>query len=115
MANCVGDPLPGGFDQTIDQWFDPTAFAPTTAFTYGNCGINSVRGPGFKSTNFSVFRSIPIGGARRAEFRWEVFNLFNNVNYGLPGSSVDSPTTFGRITSTVGSPREMQLAVKFYF
>ncbi len=115
VANCVGNPLPDGFDQTIDQWFDPTAFAPTTSFRYGNCGINSVRGPGFKSTNFSIFRSIPFGGPRRAEFRWEVFNLFNNVNYGLPGTNVDSPTTFGRITGTVGSSREMQLAVKFYF
>ncbi|MCU0256326.1 MAG: hypothetical protein MUF60_06260, partial [Vicinamibacterales bacterium] len=82
---------------------------------FGNCGINSVRGPGFKSTNLSVFRSIPMGGARRAELRWEVFNLFNNVNYGLPGANVDSPTTFGKISSTVGFPREMQLAVKFYF
>ena len=111
----LGDPLPSGFNQTIDQWFDPTAFAPTTAFTYGNCGINTVRGPSFKSTNFSLFRSIPIGAARRIELRWEVFNLFNDVNYGLPGSNVDSPTTLGVITSTNGSPREMQLAVKFYF
>jgi hypothetical protein len=115
VANCVGNPVPDGFDQTIEHWFDPTAFAPTRNLTYGNCGINTVRGPGFKSTNFSLFRSIPIAGARRVELRWEVFNLFNDVNYGLPGSNVDSPTTLGVITSTNGSPREMQLAVKFYF
>lgn len=113
VANCVGNPVPD--DQTIDSWILLSAFAPTTSFTYGNCGINSVRGPSFKATNFSIFRSIPLGGARRAELRWEVFNLFNDVNYGLPGSSVDNSTTFGRITSTTGSPREMQLAVKFYF
>lgn len=113
VANCVGNGIPD--EQTIDQWVLLSGFAPTTAFTYGNCGINSVRGPGFKATNFSVFRSLPMGGTRRAELRWEVFNLFNNVNYGGPGLNVDSPTTFGRITSTVGSPREMQLAVKFYF
>ncbi len=113
VANCVGNPVPD--DQTIDNWILLSAFAPTAPFTYGNCGINSVRGPGFKATNFSVFRSIPMGGARRLELRWEVFNLFNNVNFSLPGSNVDNPTTFGKITSTVGSPREMQLAVKFYF
>ena len=115
VANCIGDPLPDGFEQTIDRWFDPAAFTTTRSFTYGNCGINTVRGPSFKSTNFSLFRSIPIGAARRIELRWEVFNLFNDVNYGLPGSSVDSPTTFGVITSTTGSAREMQLAIKFYF
>ncbi len=115
VANCVGNPLPKGFDQTIDQWFDPTAFADNTPFTYGNCGVNTMRGPGFKSVNFSVFRSILMGGNRRAEFRWEVFNLFNTVNYGLPGSNVASPATFGKISSSTGSPREIQLAVKFYF
>jgi hypothetical protein len=115
VANCVGTAVPKGFNQTIDQWFDTTAFAPTTSFNYGNCGINTVRGPGFSSVNFSAFRSVPMGAARRVELRWEVFNLLNTVNYGLPGSNVDSPGNFGRISSSTGSPREMQLAVKFYF
>ena len=65
--------------------------------------------------NFSAFRSFPVGPSRRLELRWEVFNLLNTVNYGLPGSNVNNPGTFGRISSSTGSPREMQLAVKFYF
>jgi hypothetical protein len=114
-ANCVGDPVPDGFDQTIDHWMDINAFAALDPFTYGNCGYNSVRGPGFKSTNLSLFRSFPFGTSNRVEFRLETFNLFNNVNFGFPAASVASPAAFGRITSTIGTPREMQLAVKFYF
>ena len=38
-ANCVGDAVPDGFDQTLDAWFDINAFRATDAFTYGNCGI----------------------------------------------------------------------------
>ncbi|MBA2302961.1 MAG: TonB-dependent receptor [Acidobacteria bacterium] len=113
-ANCTGDAVPDGFDQTIDRWFDTAAFAVPAAFTYGNCGYNSVRGPGFKNTNMSVFRSFPRGN-QRLEFRLEVFNVFNWVNYGFPASSVSNPTTFGRITSSLGDPREMQMAIKFYF
>jgi hypothetical protein len=113
-ANCVGDPLPDGFEQTLDAWFDITAFRATSDFTYGNCGINTMRGPRSKSMNLSIFRSVPIGG-QRLEFRVETFNLFNWVNYGLPASSVSNLNTFGRITSTQGDPREIQLAVKFYF
>jgi hypothetical protein len=113
-ANCVGDPVPDGFDQTIDHWMDINAFAALDPFTYGNCGYNSVRGPGFKSTNLSLFRSFPFG-SNRIEFRLETFNLFNNVNFGFPAASIASPASFGRITSTIGTPREMQLAVKFYF
>ena len=45
----------------------------------------------------------------------ETFNLFNWVNFGFPASSVSNLNTFGRITSTLGDQREIQLAVKFYF
>jgi hypothetical protein len=114
-ANCIGDPVPDGFDQTLDAWMDINAFAPTDPFTFGNCPANSVRGPGFKSMNLSVFRSVPVGNERRLELRIETFNLFNWVNYGFPAANISNPNTFGRITSTLGDPREMQLAVKFYF
>jgi len=114
-ANCVGDPYPEGFEPTVDAWFNTAAFAEPTSFTYGNCGVNGMRGPGFKAVNFSLFRSVPLPGNRRIEFRWETFNLFNWVNYANPGANVSQPASFGKITSTFGDPREMQLAVKFYF
>lgn len=114
-ANCVGDPVPSGFNQTLDSWMDPAAFAPTTARTYGNCANNTVRGPGSKSMNLSVFRSINLGAARRAEVRVETFNLFNWVNYGFPAANISNLGTFGKITSSIGDQREIQLALKFYF
>jgi hypothetical protein len=113
-ANCGGNPVPGNFEQTIDHWFDTTAFSEPAAFTYGNCGPNSVIGPGSKSMNLSLFRSIPWNG-RRIELRAESFNTFNWVNYGRPGQSVSNAATFGRISTTQGDPRELQFAVKFYF
>ncbi|MCA1584800.1 MAG: hypothetical protein LC791_08530, partial [Acidobacteria bacterium] len=114
-ANCTGEALPDGFDQTLDTWFDVTAFSATAARAYGSCGSNTVRGPGYKSMNMSLFRTIPLPGERRAELRVETFNLFNWANFGFPGSSVSNLTSFGRITSSLGDPREVQLAVKFYF
>ena len=114
-ANCIGDPVPSGFEQTLDHWMDPNAFAPTTARTYGNCANNTVRGPGSKSMNLSVFRSFNFGDNRRAEVRVETFNLFNWVNYGFPAANISNLGTFGRITSSIGDQREVQLALKFYF
>ncbi|MEY4636270.1 MAG: hypothetical protein RJA55_2068 [Acidobacteriota bacterium] len=114
-ANCVGEAVPDGFDQTLNSWMDPKAFAPTTTRTYGNCANNTVRGPGSKSMNLSLFRSIKLGGEKRAEFRLETFNLFNWVNYGFPAANISNLGTFGRITSSVGDQRELQLALKFYF
>jgi hypothetical protein len=114
-ADCIGDPLPDGFDRSRDSWFDTSAFAEPADFTFGNCGINTMRGPGRKSMNMSLFKVVPIGGDRRVEFRIETFNTFNWVQWGNPGSSVSNPGTFGRITGTVHQPRELQLALKFYF
>jgi len=114
-ANCVGDAVPMGFDQTINSWMDPAAFTPTTARTYGNCANNTVRGPESKSMNLSLFRSLKFGTGKRAEIRVETFNLFNWVNYGLPAANISNLGTFGRITSSVGDQREVQLALKFYF
>ena len=64
--------------------------------------------------NVSVFRII-VFGERRVEFRIETFNLFNWVNFGFPAANISNLGTFGRITSTMGDQREIQLAVKFYF
>jgi hypothetical protein len=114
-ANCIGEAVPDGFNQTLDSWMDPNAFAPTTVRTYGNCANNTVRGPGSKSMNLSVFRSINVGANKRAEFRIETFNLFNWVNYGFPAANISNLGTFGRITSSIGDQREIQLAFKFYF
>jgi len=114
-ADCVGDPLPGGFNQTRDAWFDTSAFAQPAANTFGNCAYNTMRGPHYKTMNFSVFRNWPFADQRRLEFRVEVFNLFNWTNFGFPGSSVANQNTFGRISSSLRDPREMQFAVKFYF
>jgi hypothetical protein len=47
------------------------------------------------------------------QFRWEVFNLINHVNFNAPVSSLNS-ASFGQIL-TAGDPRIMQFAVKFTY
>jgi hypothetical protein len=46
--------------------------------------------------------------------RWEIFNLFNTVNLGLPENNIDS-IDFGKITTTVGGPRVSQFGVRVKF
>jgi hypothetical protein len=52
---------------------------------------------------------------RKIELRFEAFNAFNRANFGNPSASVSNPATFGKITSVINDPREIQLAGKFYF
>ena len=49
------------------------------------------------------------------QLRIETFNLFNWVNYGFPAANISNLGTFGRITTSLGDQREIQLALKFYF
>ena len=92
--------------------------------TFGNIGRNVLYGPGFGSVDFSVFKSTPITERVRAEFRVEIFNLFNRTNYSNPNTTYSS-SSFGQITSTrnggsapglgFGEPRNTQLGLKLVF
>jgi hypothetical protein len=115
-ADLVGDPYlstsrPRG--EQIAQYFNKAAFAQNAAGTFGNVGRNILRGPGLANVDFGLNKSFPIREQMRVQFRGEFFNLFNRVNLGNPNNNVSS-NQFGVITGA-GSPRVIQLALKFYF
>jgi hypothetical protein len=123
-ADCLRDGNLSADERTIDRWFDPTAFATPTALNpttgtvqprLGNCGRNTLRGPGITNFDISLARSFAyFGEGRDLELRWEVFNMFNTPQFGLPERNINSGAV-GRITSLAGDPRVMQLALKFNF
>ena len=66
----------------------------------------------------SVDTSFPrFARRRRLEFRAEAFNVFNRVRFGTGSTQLQS-ATFGVLTgsgSQLNTPRQLQLALKFYF
>ena len=103
-------------ERTIDRWFDTTAYAqPAPQNRLGNCGRNTLRGPSITNFDFALARTFDyFGEGRNLELRWEMFNVFNTPQFGLPERNVSSGA-FGRITSLAGDPRLMQFALKFNF
>ena len=103
---------------SVDRWFDTSIFVPVARF--GNLGRNVVTGPGFHNTDFSITKNIEMSERMRAQFRAEVFDLFNHANFGQPGNVAGSPE-FGRITDTrfatgeSGSSRQAQFGLKLMF
>jgi len=93
--------------------FDPSAFALPAAFTFGNAPRNLLTGPKSVVTDLSLMKNFPIGGGAQFQFRAELFNAFNTVNYGNPNGVFNS-TSFGRISSA-GSMRQVQLGGKILF
>ncbi len=102
---------------TTDQWFNTSCFVPrplaTTGDRPGNAGRNSIRGPGFASTDLSLFKNVEFGGGRRIQVRLEAFNLFNQARFNQPSGALGT-ANFGKIT-TAQDGRVMQLGIKYLF
>jgi hypothetical protein len=81
----------------------------------GNESRGAVVGPGFNTLDASIFKIFRITETQHADFRFEVFNVFNEAHFAQPGLTYGT-STFGRITSTVGNDsRVVQLAFKYGF
>ena len=116
------DPILGG----PDRYCDINCFSMPPVNTRGNAARNSLIGPGLVSVDVSLVKSFVMGGGRRLEVRLEAFNLPNRANFAVPsgrtaftgvnadGSSIVAPT-WGRITSTVTTSRQLQIGAKFVF
>jgi hypothetical protein len=99
---------------TVDLWFNPADFVAPPPNTYGDAGRGILYGPGHVNFDTSLSKRFTIGGRANAEFRWDVFNLFNHPGFGFPNAAIGNPTA-GRISTTVVDNRSMQFALKVNF
>jgi len=103
-------------DEFINAFFNPSAFARVSSIpfgTYGNVPKSAISGPAIAKTDIAVARSFRLPGREgmRFQFRGELFNALNQVNFNAPSTNV-SAATFGRITSA-DPGRIGQVALKF--
>ncbi len=121
-----------------EQWLNPNAFT-LTGFQLGTIG-NSSRGicdgPGFFQVDLSLYKNIKVSPRVKVQLRFEVFNVFNRVNFlnqnlvttmnptsatlNAPAASATQitgftlPGNFGQATLT-RDPRQAQFGVKLIF
>jgi hypothetical protein len=96
--------------------------APNPLTLFGNSRRNSIIGPGLKDVDFSMFKNNPVKKFSEdfnAQFRFEVFNVFNHPNFNAPLSNSSlfdangNPVgNAGVITSTSTTSRQLQFAMK---
>jgi len=108
------------------QYLDPNSFVEPGLGTYSNLGRNQIAGPGFGDVDLSLIKNTPLYKERvRAQFRVEMFNVFNRTNLAQPVNNLAS-SSFGQSTSTIGvqygapgigagEPYNTQLALKIIF
>jgi len=136
--DLVGDPYKGVCTNglrvgTPACWFNPGAFALPPPGQFGNAGRNILRGPAFAQFDLAVQKVFRLSEGTNITFGAQAYNLFNHPNFAVP-SNTQSPLTLGgngdavfkdiggnlannvgRIFTTVGSGRQIQLDARFTF
>ncbi len=112
IANYLGGAANGNCSSPNQLCLARSDFAGAST-GFGNLGRNTFRGPGYFDWDLSVSKDIPVPAWERARFNigFQFFNLLNHPNFANPGNNFSSASTFGRITSTVGSPSSIFGAV----
>lgn len=103
----------GRVQDRLNEFFNRSAFAPAGQF-FGNTGRNILSGPAQWNVDFSIVKRISITERQTVDFRTEVFNLFNHVNFAQPEGNFTS-ANFGRILATSSNARVIQFALKYNF
>jgi hypothetical protein len=82
---------------------------------FGTLGRNTFRGPLFHTADVSLIKETPLlREALKLQFRAEIFNVFNLVNFGLPANVVLGPG-FGLISRTAAPSRQIQFSLKLLY
>lgn len=97
----------------INSYFNTAAFAQNPAGTFGNTGINFMRGPGTANIDLAIQKNFRITERQRFEFRGSFYNLPNHANFGNPNTTQNN-SAFGRIT-TSGTPRVVEFGLRYAF
>jgi hypothetical protein len=114
-------------------WFNPRAFALPPSGQFGTAGRNSLRGPGFAEFDLALRKSFHLAKETEIAFGAELFNFLNHPNFTVP-SNTQNPIALGgngdavlkdaaghfannsgRIFTTVGTGREIQLDARLIF
>jgi hypothetical protein len=88
------------------------------AGTIGTVGRNSFTGPAFFDADISGEKNFAITERIHAQFRVELFNIFNHANLGQPSTCVDCPTggeIFALLNNGLIRMRTTQFALHFTF
>lgn len=114
----VSAALDGPAQSRLGRWFDTSRFTAAPPFTFGNVTrtLPDVRSHGTRNWDVSLFKNTAFGPEDRysLQFRLEVFNVANRVQFGFPGQVFGTPQ-FGVVSQQVNDPRLLQMALRFAF
>lgn len=98
---------------TPERYFDASVLSAPAATQWGGAGLGLIDGPARHTLDTGLTKNFYVTESKYLQFRWEMFNAPNHVNFNNPNTTLNQPTT-ARILSA-GGAREMQMGLKFIF
>jgi hypothetical protein len=125
-AGCT---LTSAINPRSTNYINGACLVPVQFGYLSNMEANAFTGPSFWSTDASMKKDFGLYGDKmNLRLQVDMFNIFNRVNLGTTTNSngafnsttvaANPPTTvasFGKITTIVGTPRQLQLGARFSF
>ena len=102
-----------GTSQTGHFFFNAGNFADPGLGSFSTTPRSICCGPGQNEWDVTFSKRIALSEVRYFQFRADIFNLFNKTQFVNPDGNF-SDTTFGQVQQA-RDPREVQVALKFYF
>ncbi len=122
IPNKIGPAYPA--QRTVNNWLNINSFTfpgcpsyvPCTPGVHleGNSGRNQIEEPGINNWDLGLLKETRLSERFSTEFRAEFFNAWNHAQFGAPNGNL-IPQQFGRISSMLIPPREVQFALKLFY
>jgi len=112
--NCTAEQAVGSPSSSNQMVIDRSCFSSPLG-GFGNLGRNTFRGPAQKRLDLSFSKNTRINERFSFEVGFDLFNVFNTVNFANPNSDLQDSVDFGVITNTTGGPRVGQFRAKLRF
>jgi len=120
-VTLVSDPyLPKG-ERTFSRNYRTEAFVRTPMLSFGNAGVNILRGPGINNWDLSLSKRMMFGEDRYVQFRTELFNAFNHTQFSGYDNTPRFDAAGNQINANFGAyngarePRRIQLSLRVMF
>lgn len=113
-TNCTSEQAISGYDTNNLAVINRSCFSSPLG-SFGNLGRNTFRGPVQKRLDLSIVKNTRINERMSFEVGFDLFNVFNTINFANPNNDLQDAVDFGVITNTVGGPRVGQFRAKFRF
>ncbi len=120
--------LDSGYLNASNFTFAPPAYPGASVTAFGNLGRNIYRGPFQQNWDFSLLKNFRLTESQSLRFSVDFFNLWNHANFANPsindveliqhdqsGNAIQGAGPFGKILSTVGTPRLIQFQLRYAF